>query len=67
MKGKFFVDLDNNEQAFKVEVMNPVGQLVLSSKISSNQIDLSGLNSGVYFLRISTENKSVVQRVVIRK
>ncbi len=65
--GKFFVDLENEGQAFKVEVMNPVGQLVLSSIISSNQIDLSGLNSGVYFLRISTEKKSVVQRVAIQK
>ena len=64
--GKFFINLGNEEQIIKTEVMNSVGQLVQSSKTASNQIDLSGLNNGVYFVRINTSHGSVVRRVVLK-
>ncbi len=65
--GEFFIDLGNEGQAMDIQVMNSTGQLVLSDKSSSGQLDLSQLNDGVYFVRINTGNKSVVKRVVIER
>jgi len=36
----------------------------LKSQISNHQIDISHLPTGIYFLRIQTENGVVVQKVV---
>lgn len=48
----------------KLEVRNSLGQLVLSNS-NKNQIDLSKLGQGVYFLKIKGENGKVgVQKVI---
>ena len=45
-----------------VEVYNLVGQLVTTS--TSSVIDLGGLNEGIYFVRVTSEGKTVTKRIV---
>jgi hypothetical protein len=51
----------------QVEVFNQLGQSILTVKenaLQNNQIDLGRLNSGVYFVEITSETKTETLRVV---
>ena len=50
------------ENLQSVEVYNLVGQLVMTSK--SSVVDLGGLNEGIYFVRVTSEGKTVTKRIV---
>ena len=50
------------ENLQSVEVYNLVGQLVTTS--TSSVIDLGGLNEGIYFVRVTSEGKTVTKRIV---
>ena len=45
-----------------VEVYNLVGQLVMTSALSV--VDMSDLNQGIYFVRVTAEGKTITKRVV---
>ncbi len=53
----------------QIQVLNSIGQTVFEETISSNykNIDLSKLNSGVYFVKITSDKNTTVKRVVLRK
>ena len=51
-----------NDQ-FDIEVYSILGQKV-GSALATNQLDLSRFDQGVYFLRIKTQNNTVVKRVI---
>jgi len=38
----------------KIEILDPKGQLILEQKV--NLIDISNLQSGIYFVKVITEN-----------
>jgi hypothetical protein len=51
----------------QVEVFNQLGQSILTVKenaLQNNQIDLGRLNSGIYFVEITSETKTETLRVV---
>ena len=51
----------------QVEVFNQLGQSILTVKenaLENNQIDLSRLNAGIYFVEITSETKTETLRVV---
>ncbi|RKX17569.1 MAG: hypothetical protein DRP35_10715 [Candidatus Zixiibacteriota bacterium] len=52
--------------AANVEVYSQLGQLVQSSK-NVQTIDLSSMSSGVYFVKVSNGNSSVMKKVVLTK
>lgn len=41
-----------------IEIINSVGQTILKKKITSPKIDLSTLNKGVYYLKLSSKNNT---------
>lgn len=45
-----------------LEIFNTLGQTIKSSK--GNSIDMSELNSGVYFLNIISNSKNIIRRVI---
>ena len=49
-----------------IEVMNILGQVILSENATSTteQIDMSGLRAGTYFVRINVENNNTVVQIV---
>lgn len=57
------IDLPNSYINFTSEIFSITGQLVLKSK-NESQLDISKLNSGMYILRISTENGLFTKRLI---
>lgn len=68
-KNQVTISLENtNEVIATVSVVDMLGkQVIRLSKVNevSKSIDLSSLNSGIYFLEIETQNKLVVKRKLI--
>lgn len=56
----------NNNEATQIEIYNQLGQVLITENVSQNlkQIDISGLNSGVYFLRATVGNKTAVKKLI---
>ena len=49
----------------QVEIINMLGQVVYSNSISNNaQINVSDLNNGVYFVRLSGANGTTTQKFI---
>ncbi len=65
----YIVNSSTLKETSQVQVLNAIGQVVLEETINSNYkyMDLSKLNNGVYFVKINSENNSIVKRVVLRK
>jgi hypothetical protein len=64
---KAYVVLNSKTGKFNtLELFRPNGQLVYTTKSSDvrSDLDLSMLTSGVYFLRISSENSTVVKKII---
>lgn len=70
--GIFFLNIKNenpNPEAFKVKVLNLIGQTVVSKEIDSNretQIDISVLPKGFYYIRVEVGKQQMVKRLVLR-
>jgi len=47
-----------------VEVINITGQQVYYAKNSADNIDISSLQTGVYFMKITTENGFTIKKIV---
>jgi hypothetical protein len=48
----------------KISVYNVLGRLVLS-KITSSEVDLDNLQSGIYIIKIVEEQREVVRKFII--
>ena len=57
-----FVEENLNLPLQSVEIYNVTGQKVISS--TETEINVSGLESGVYFVCVVAEGKTVIQRIV---
>jgi hypothetical protein len=60
------VFIKNEEKIKSAEVTNSVGQLV-HTNISEQQIDLTNLPSGVYFVKVQFENGKSITKKIIKK
>lgn len=68
-QGIFTFDLSGLDQKFdKIEIYNTLGQLIFQNMLSQKviEIDLSRVESGTYFAKISNESNSI-QKVLIKK
>ncbi len=65
----YIVNSSSVKEATQIQVINSIGQTVLEENITSNykNIDLSKLNNGVYFVKITSDKQSVIKRVVLSK
>ena len=57
------IDASNSMDISKLELFSVTGQLVFKGE-STNTIEMSNFNSGVYMLRISNDSGSVTRRIV---
>jgi hypothetical protein len=55
--------ISGNAVSYKIEVYTLLGQRIINVN-NVNQIDMSPYENGVYSLKISTENMSVVKRII---
>lgn len=71
-KGVFTVELPKVNARVTLQVENSIGQVVYSEKIDSvstgaaYQLNLSTIQSGVYFVRISGNDQSAVQKLIVQ-
>ena len=65
----YIVNSNHAKEESQIQVLNAIGQTVLEENITSNykNIDLSKLNNGVYFVKITSDKQSVIKRVVLSK
>ena len=59
------IDFPNATSKTLVDISDAQGRLVRTEKLNSNQINISQLAKGVYFLKIKTEEGSYVKKVLI--
>ena len=65
----YIVNSSVSKESSQVQVLNAMGQVILEEIINSNykNMDLSKLNNGVYFVKITSKNNSIVKRVILKK
>lgn len=51
----------------KLEILNSVGQILLTTIRNSSAVDVSGLKEGVYFVRITKPDGTVIETQFIKK
>lgn len=63
---RILISLKENSGDAVVSVSNILGEVVYTGNVNSanESIDLSAVNSGVYFLHIETKNKRVTQKII---
>jgi hypothetical protein len=66
--GEFVTISANDLLIEKIELVNITGQVISAVQVASKQIkmDLSATSSGVYFLKIFTENNSTTKQLVVK-
>ncbi len=58
--------VSNQNNLNLVEVYNTIGQTIISKKVNDNQVkvDLSNYNSGVYFVKVYSENQNKTIKII---
>ena len=68
--GKLFIESKSFlDEDFTLDVYSVLGQKVFSEtniKLESKEIDLSALNSGTYFIKLSNDFRALQQTLVIK-
>lgn len=54
---------------FTIEVMNALGQVVMSKQVSgyAASVDLTSFDNGIYFIKLNSENNMRVEKVVLQR
>lgn len=63
------INLSNkNNNSVDVEIVNNLGQVVYSTSMnaSTQSIDVSSLNTGIYFVRLTSEGNTATQKIMIK-
>lgn len=60
-----FINIKSNENSDRIELYNSIGQLVLEKKEHTKLLNVEGLKSGVYILKIYSGNLSTIKKVLI--
>ena len=65
--GLLSIQVTNTVGPLRCTVLNSVGQLILEKGLSGteSEIDLQGMESGIYFIRVQSEGHSKTERVII--
>jgi hypothetical protein len=62
---KEFISISTSGQILKVEIISLSGQKLLSQNLPGKSVSLSGLNPGIYLMKVSTDNGSTTQRISV--
>ena len=62
--GLFFIELENRDLVFPVEVYNSTGKNIMN--VTGSQIDLSSYPQGIYFIRFFDKNKILYSQKLLR-
>lgn len=59
-----YIENPANYTITSIQIIDLLGRIVLSEKSNVKQLNLSGLKSGILFLRIATENGIITKKIV---
>jgi uncharacterized repeat protein (TIGR01451 family) len=62
------IDFNSFRQNCNIDILNSCGQLILSEKQNnrpSTSFDLSGQSKGLYVIKVQTENKVIIRKIII--
>ncbi len=67
VKEQLFINAPTSVQLLDYKLSNAIGQSILTSKFkNSNKIDVSQLNTGVYFISINTDKGTITKKIMIK-
>jgi hypothetical protein len=58
--------VQSNSTIVQIEIYNPFGQLILSN-MNENQIDISSVSQGIYFIKIKDKNGNFGTKKIVKK
>ncbi|QHI38800.1 hypothetical protein IMCC3317_42000 [Kordia antarctica] len=61
-KNELTINSNLSVESFKIYSTN--GKLVMSKKLQNNKIDLFNLNSGIYFIKFQSQNKTIIKKII---
>jgi len=61
---KSVLNISTNHVINSIEVFDLLGKRIMHLESPSNKIDVSSLSKGMYLLKIQTENKTVLKRII---
>lgn len=64
VQNKLMIDVAAGDEVLKVDVTNTQGQLLHQVFDANKPIDLSNLNTGVYFVTVTTKNGTSTQKLI---
>lgn len=59
------IEFKTNNKIIELQIFNIIGASVFQTKNVGNSIDISNLNSGVYFFKVRVNDKYVIKRVIM--
>lgn len=60
-----FFEIQSKNQLDKVEIYDLRGTIILTQKEQTDRVDVTGLSSGIYLMKLTSGNQQVVKRVVV--
>jgi len=60
-----FIHIKTEAQIERLELYNYVGQLILTKNYNANHVNIKSLNSGLYILKIYTDEGTSVSKKVL--
>ena len=61
------LNIVTNAESYEYQLVNSVGQVVMSGSANGNtELNVSGMNSGVYFIKVIANGSANIQKVVIK-
>jgi len=65
VQSNLYIDIDPSIKIDHIEIINGLGQTILSEKDATNKLDLSALSRGTYFVRfITTDQELAIFKIV---
>ena len=63
--GKVYISTKNDSEK-EIIIFDLLGKKVLQTLISSRELNVSNLNSGVYIIKITEDNASATRKLIVR-
>ena len=66
--GVITISLKNIESEINIVIINVVGETIINKTLRDNEteIDLSNYSKGLYFIRLSKENETIVKKITVQ-
>jgi len=59
------INISSTEQVDRVDLYNPLGQIVLSKTNNLTKLNIENLKQGLYVLKLYSGDKSVTKKIII--